>query len=111
MMTTAQILQELRDRKISVSVEGDKLRVSPPLAKTSDLRADLVEHKRELIALLKAIEVQALLTKNQLAPMRVRSFSVSGPEPPTRHEPSARNVLLGNRGLLTLREEFEAGVR
>lgn len=111
-MTAAELLRTLNDLGVRLSVEGDRIRVdAPSRVVISDLRAALIENKREVRALLLARAANALLTKNQLGPMRVRSFSVKGPEPPPRYEPPRRDVLLGNRGLLSLAEEFEAGVR
>ncbi len=53
-MSAATILADLRARGCTVSVLGDRVRVSPASALTADLRATIAERKAELLALLAA---------------------------------------------------------
>src|SRR5262249_4906008 len=51
-MTAAAVLTELRARGVNISARGDRLLVEPASALTPDLRARVLEHKPELIAIL-----------------------------------------------------------
>ena len=52
-MTAIDLLRQLRDRNVTLSVDGDELAVTAPKgALSSDLHAKLIEYKSELIGLL-----------------------------------------------------------
>ena len=52
-MTAIDLLRQLRDRNVTLSVDGDELAVAAPKgALSSELHAKLIEHKSELIGLL-----------------------------------------------------------
>lgn len=55
-MTAEAILERLRSLGASVSLAGDKLRVEAPAGVlTPDLKAALIEHKAELVRLLRPV--------------------------------------------------------
>ena len=51
-MTVRELLAELRQRNVKLIAEDDRLRFGPKHLVTPDMRATLVEHKQELLALL-----------------------------------------------------------
>ena len=53
-MTTAELIDDLRQRGIRLEAHGDKLRYSPRDAVTGDLLAMLQAHKGDLLAMLQA---------------------------------------------------------
>ena len=51
-MGPTELLAELTRRGVEITVEGDRLRFRPQDAVTADLRAELVEHKANLLRLI-----------------------------------------------------------
>ncbi len=63
MSTTSELIRRLRELKVKLSVENGELKVSAPKgALTPELRAELVERKQEIRALLAPVEVAARAT-------------------------------------------------
>ncbi|NKN34101.1 hypothetical protein [Marichromatium bheemlicum] len=53
-MDAAEILHTLADQGFSVAVDGERLTVAPVSRLTDDLRAEIREHRAEVVALLTA---------------------------------------------------------
>jgi hypothetical protein len=55
-MNAAEILEVARNAHVRIYVDGDGLVVAAPLAPPTDLLAAMVEHKADLMALLRGVE-------------------------------------------------------
>jgi non-ribosomal peptide synthase protein (TIGR01720 family) len=75
-MTTADLLALLRERGISLWVDGDALRYSAPWEKlTQDLREQIVEHKPELLKILRKSQCEAVsLSLDETTPELKETF-------------------------------------
>jgi len=56
MMTTAvqMLVKDLKKAGIRLEVQGDEIRYSPKSAITAELRHRMLEHKRELLAIIRS---------------------------------------------------------
>lgn len=66
-MSAAAILIKARESSVEINIDGDKIVLRGPRAQVQRLRPELVEHKTELLRLLREVELPARVRQRLLS--------------------------------------------